>query len=154
MGDYHNPTDNYRPALLPLAPIYSGEADPGSTLVLVVYNANGDQIGEQTVVVDTGGNWMATFPNSTVRDFPASVSIVELPAPYSTGASSGRNLRNYFAPVLNPGQFSFGGQDTTPLDPRAEAPLLSTLNLAEPLGLEDVKYGSEMLPAAGSPGGL
>lgn len=154
MTDYQNPTDNYRPAILPLAPIYSGEADPGSTLVLVVYNANGDRIGEQTVMVDSGGNWMATFASSTVRDAPASVSIVELPAPYSPAAQSGRNLRNFFAPVLNPGQFSFGGQDSTPLDPREEAPLLGTLNLSEPLSLDEVKFGLELLPSAGSPGGL
>src|SRR5262249_6033957 len=132
---YHSPVDNYRPAILPIAPVYSGAADPGATLVVEIYNANGERIGEQTVMVDAGGNWLATFPNSQVRDYPASVRIVELPAPYSPAADSGRNLRNYFAPVLNPGQFSFGGQDSTPLDPREDAPLLGTLNIANPLEL-------------------
>ena len=49
-----------RAPLLPLMPIYSGEADPGATLVVSVFNVRGEPIGSQTVVVDAGGNWMAT----------------------------------------------------------------------------------------------
>ncbi len=150
---YTNPTDNYRPAILPIAPVYSGAADPGATLVVEIYNANGERIGDQTVMVDAGGNWLASFPSSEVRDYPASVRIVELPAPYSPAAAAGRNLRNYFAPVLNPGQFNFGGQDGTPLDPRAVDPLLDAVNLANPLELGPAKYGGELLPTAAAPGG-
>jgi uncharacterized repeat protein (TIGR01451 family) len=145
--------DVWRDPILPLAPIYSGEADPGSTLVIELYNANGDRVGEQTVVVDAGGNWLASFPSSQIKDYPSGVRITEYAAPYASPTTSGRNLRNFFAPALNAGQFSFGGQDSTPLDPRATAPLLSGLNLANPLELGDVKYGSELLPATGTPGG-
>ncbi|HEV7403125.1 MAG TPA: SdrD B-like domain-containing protein [Chthoniobacteraceae bacterium] len=145
--------DVWRDPVLPLAPIYSGEADPGSTLVIELYNANGDRIGEQTVVVDAGGNWLVTFPSSHLKDYPSGVRITEYAAPYASPTTSGRNLRNFFAPALNAGQFAFGGQDSTPLDPRATAPLLSGLNLANPLELGDVKYGSELLPATGAPGG-
>jgi hypothetical protein len=145
--------DVWREPILPLAPIYSGEADPGSTLVIELYNANGDRVGEQTVVVDAGGNWLASFPSSQIKDYPSGVRITEYAAPYASPTTSGRNLRNFFAPALNAGQFSFGGQDSTPLDPRAAAPLLSGLNLANPLELGDVKYGSELLPATGAPGG-
>ena len=39
----------------------SGLAQPGSTVTLEVYNGRGERIGEQSVVADTGGNWLATF---------------------------------------------------------------------------------------------
>ena len=137
--------DNYRPPLLPLSPVYSGEADPGATLVIDLYNPNGDRIGTQTVVVDAGGNWLANFPSSVIRDCPNQVRITQLSAPYSAGEGAGHNLRTYFAPALNPGHFFFatgGGND--PLGIRGE-PLLAGLVLENSLALGSVKYGGELL---------
>ncbi|MEA3207025.1 MAG: hypothetical protein QOE70_82 [Chthoniobacter sp.] len=143
-----SPIDNWRPAMLPLAPIYSGAADPGATLVIELYNANGEHIGSQTVVADAGGNWLANFGTATLRDTPSDVRITQVNAPYSFGSGTGHNLRTYYAPAaLNPGHFlsevQGGGLDDQP------APLLGGLDLANPLQLEAVKYGAELLPSDG-----
>ena len=136
-------SDVTREALLPLAPIYSGEADPGSTLVIALHNAKGENIGSQTVVVDAGGNWLASFPSTTIRDVPNSVQITQLNAPYTTGSTAGHNLRTYFSPALNPGHFFLravgAGLGSEP------APLLGGLGLENPIGLGNVKYGGEFL---------
>jgi uncharacterized repeat protein (TIGR01451 family) len=131
-----------RDALLPLAPIYSGEADPGATLVITLYNARGEQIGTQTVMADAGGNWMASFPSSIVKDVPNSVTITQLAASYSLGDPHGHNLRTYFSPAINPGHFFLSAG--TGLGDES-APLLNGLNLENPLQLGSVKYGGELL---------
>jgi hypothetical protein len=134
--------------------MYSGEADPGATLSIELFNANGDRIGSQVSVVDSGGNWFVAFPSSVMRDYPASVRITELRAPYTDSAAAGRNLRNFFVPALHAGHFTFGGYDATVLDPRVKAPLLGGLELGEPFSLgEEVKYNVEVLPNTGVPSG-
>lgn len=138
-----SPPHEMRDALLPLAPIYSGEADPGATLVVTLHNARGEQIGTQTVTADAGGNWMATFPSTIVKDVPNSVSIRQLSASYSLGDTVGHNLRTYFSPALNPGHFFLS---TSGLGLGNEsAPLLRGLSLENPLQLGSVKYGGELL---------
>ena len=146
----HSP-DIYRQPLLPLAPIYSGEADPGSTLVLTLFNAKGDIIGTQSVVVDAGGNWMANFPTTTIRDFPNSVQMTQSSAFYSLADPYGHNLRTYFSPVLNAGHFFF--QELRMISEGSEAPLLGDLGIRNPIRLGTVKYGGELLGASGTPGG-
>ena len=134
----------YRLPILPLAPIYSGEADPGATLFISLVNARGITIGEQTVMADAGGNWLVTFPSTTIRDVPSSVRITEIPAPYSLEDGAGYNLRTYFSPALNPGHFFTGAQMNALLGARP-APLLGGLGLENPLQLGAVKYGGELL---------
>ena len=147
------PIDIYRLPMLPLMPIYSGESDPGATLVLELYNANGERIGSQTVVVDAGGNWLATFPSTVARDYPNSVSITQLSAPYSVGAGGGYNLRTYYSPALNAGQFMFSAVHTSDLFGTDSAPLLSGLLLENPISLGTVKYGGEFLSSQAMAGG-
>jgi len=147
---YAGSPDVFRPAILPLAPIYSGEADPGSTLVISLYDSQGNDIGSQTVVVDSGGNWMATFPSTSMRDIPDSVQIVEQSAFYSLGDNGGFNLRAYFSPALNPGEFVL---NTTGGEGGGGAPLLNGLGLENPLQLGSVKYGGELLSAQATAGG-
>jgi fimbrial isopeptide formation D2 family protein/uncharacterized repeat protein (TIGR01451 family) len=143
--------DVYRLPLLPLAPIYSGEADPGSTLVLTLYNTKGDIIGTQTVVVDAGGNWMANFPTTVIRDYPNSVQITQSSAFYSLSDRVGRNLRTYFSPALSAGHFFF--EEVKGISEGEPAPLLGDMGLRNPLSLGAVKYGGELLGAPGVPGG-
>lgn len=150
--DYASEPEIYRLPILPLAPIYSGEADPGATLFISLVNARGVTIGEQTVMVDAGGNWLATFPSSTIRDVPSSVRITEIPAPYSLADGTGYNLRTYFSPALNPGHFFTGAQMSALLGARP-APLLSGLGLENPLQLGSVKYGGELLGSQGTASG-
>ncbi|MEQ1858296.1 MAG: SdrD B-like domain-containing protein [Chthoniobacteraceae bacterium] len=142
-----------QPPITP-APVYSGEADPGATLSIELFSANGDRIGSQSVVVDSGGNWIVSFPSSIMRDYPASVRITELRAPYTDAGAAGRNLRNFFVPALHAGHFSFGGYDSTVLDPRVTAPLLGGLELGSPFALgEAAKYNVELLPNTAAPNG-
>ena len=145
--------DIYRLPILPLMPIYSGESDPGATLVIDLYNANAERIGSQTVVVDAGGNWMATFPSTVSRDYPNSVSIKQLNASYSNGADAGHNLRTYFSPAINSGQFMFSTSRGGDLFGMDSAPLLSGLVLENPLELGAVKYGGELLSSQAMAGG-
>ena len=144
---------DYAPAaILPLVPIYSGEADPGATLVISLYNARGECIGTQTVMADSGGNWLATFASTNTRDIPNSVEITALAAPYSLGEASGHNLRTYFSPALNPGNFvlqAIGGRTFGD----ESAPLLGGLGLENPLQLGTVKYGGELLGTQATAGG-
>ena len=131
--------------LLPLMPIYSGEADPGATLVIEIFNSRGECIGSQTVVVDSGGNWMATFPSSTIKDAPNNVHITQQAAPYSMGEAWGHNLRTYFSPAINPGHFFAEALHGAAALSGESAPLLGGLGLENPLQLGAVKYGGEML---------
>jgi hypothetical protein len=140
--------DPSRPALLPLAPIYSGEADPGATLVIELYNANGVRIATQMVLADAGGNWLANFGGAELRDAPSDVRVKQVSAPYAFGSAAGHNLRTYYAPAaINPGHFlsqdSGHGLDSGP------APLLAGLDLANPIQLGATKYGGEFLPSEG-----
>jgi hypothetical protein len=140
--------DIWGPALLPLAPIYSGAANPGATLVIDLYNANGIHIGSQTVIADVGGNWLANFTSVILRDAPSEVRITQTNAPYSFGGGAGSNLRTYYAPAaLNPGHFLTQTIDRD-LD-HNPAPLLGSLDLANPLQLGSTKYGGEFLAAEG-----
>jgi hypothetical protein len=142
------PIDVFGPALLPLAPIYAGEADPGSTLVIEIYNANGVRIASQTVLADAGGNWLANFATATLRDAPSDVRITQVSAPYSFGETAGRNLRTYYSPTaINPGHFLSQTIKNSLLS--EEAPLLGGLDLANPIQLGSVKYGAELLPSEG-----
>ena len=136
--------DIWRPAMLPIAPIYSGAANPGATLVIDLYNANGIRVASMTVVADTGGNWLANFGMAQLRDTPSDVKITQLNAPYGFGS----NVRTYYAPAaINPGHFldqiSRGG-----LSDEA-APLLGGLDLSNPLQLGSLKYAGELLPTSG-----
>jgi uncharacterized repeat protein (TIGR01451 family) len=146
----HSP-DIYRLPLLPLAPIYSGEADPGSTLVITLYNAKGEMIGTQSVVTDAGGNWMANFPTTVIRDYPNSVQITQSSAFYSLGDRVGHNLRTYFSPALSAGHFFF--EEMKDIRESEAAPLLGDLGMRNPLSLGAVKYGGELLGSQGAPSG-
>ena len=144
------PSDNdiYRPAILPLQPIYAGEADPGSTLVLTMFNAKGESIGTQTVVVDSGGNWLATFPSTTIRDTPNTVQISQLSAYYSIGSGVGHNLRTYYSPALNAGHFFY--QSLVSVEVEVAAPLLNDLQMRNPINAGAVKYSGEVLASQGA----
>ncbi len=143
--------DVWRQPLLPLAPIYSGAADPGSTLVLTLYNANGENIGSQSVIVDAGGNWMVNFPSSTIRDYPNSVEVSQTSAFYSLSDPHGHNMRTYFSPALSAGHFF--SEELRQLSEGSRAPLLGDIGLWNPISLGTVKYGGELLSAIGAPGG-
>ena len=144
------PEDNdiYRLPLLPLQPLYSGEADPGSTLVITMYNARNEVIGSQTVVVDSGGNWLTSFASTTMRDYPSTIQVTQTSAYYSIGSGIGNNLRTYYSPALNAGQFFF--QSIFSSDDSEEAPLLVDQIYRNPINDGAVKYHGEVLASQGA----
>lgn len=144
------PQDNdiYRLPLLPLQPLYAGEADPGSTLVITMYNARNEVIGSQTVVVDSGGNWLTSFASTTMRDYPSTIQVTQTSAYYSIGSGIGNNLRTYYSPALNAGQFFF--QSIFSSDDSEEAPLLVDQIYRNPINDGAVKYHGEVLASQGA----
>jgi len=85
--------------LIPVAPIYTGSAEPGTTLRLDLYDALGNRIGTQTVMADTGGNWLAGFSGTLMYDEPHHVNIHQTLSSYNAAEGSGYNLRTYFSPA-------------------------------------------------------
>ena len=144
--------DNYREALLPISPVYSGEAEPGSTLIVNLYNANGGNVGSQMVVTDFGGNWLAAFPSTVIRDYPTSVVIVQQSSSSDLTGTSGNNLRTYFASAINQSHFSMETLGSSVLNEYRILPLLESISLEFPLSLGNAKYGYEFLANSGSVG--
>jgi uncharacterized repeat protein (TIGR01451 family) len=75
----------------------SGLAQPGSTITLEVYNARGERIGEQSVVADAGGNWLATFNTRQLDEVPSRVVMKQTWAAPNPLMQQGYNYRTYFA---------------------------------------------------------
>jgi len=149
-----HPEDAFRDAILPIAPIYSGSAEPGSTLVVVLYNAMGQEIGRQTVVVDTGGNWMATLPGVVVKDYPQSVVIQQTP-PLQSPGSRGYNQRAFYASAVQPGHFFNERASVGSISERSASQVLEDYMLlfTEPIGFGNQMHAYEALAMPGHPTG-
>ena len=144
------PVDIYRKPLIAISPIYSGEAEPGSTLVVTLYNANGGNVGSAMVVTDFGGNWLADFPSTVVFDYPTSIQITQQSSFGGLVGSSGNNLRTYFASAINQSHFSMETLRSSDLNESRIMPLLENFSLQYPIGLGNAKYGYEFLANSGS----
>jgi len=106
MGPYYVPPEyRYVAPLISLMPLYSGSADPGSTLTIEIFSAGGAEVGTETVVADAGGNWVAGFPTTTLRDYPQTVTISSQAPVNGDADASGFNLRTYFSPAVNSSHF-------------------------------------------------
>ncbi|MGE9290189.1 MAG: SdrD B-like domain-containing protein, partial [Puniceicoccales bacterium] len=118
--------------MVTLAPIYSGEATPGSTIVITLFNSDGIAIATQSVVVDTGGNWMASLPGSIIEDYPETIQIVQTAPSHQNSEAYGYNLRPYYASALSSGHF-FQEERTIPrvMAERAEVVSDSLLQMLE-----------------------
>ena len=86
-----------------VSPVYSGYAEPGTTVTAMIYDTEGRMIGERSVVADTGGNWLMTFPGSVIHEHPHRMDVRQTAAGYSgaVAGSSGYNLRRFFQPVIH-----------------------------------------------------
>jgi large repetitive protein len=150
------PIKVYHDAILPIAPIYSGAAEPGSTLEVALYNADGEVIGRQTVVVDTGGNWMASFPGTIMKDYPQSVVITQTPASAAPDQdSSGYNLRPYYATAINAGHFFRENLNVSRVSEQTSERITDDLQdaLNNPIGFEINSTAYESLASPGQPSG-
>ncbi|CAN5758103.1 hypothetical protein BH11VER1_BH11VER1_25340 [soil metagenome] len=91
--------------MLPIMPMYSGHAEPGSTIVVEIRNIRGVTIGTETVMADAGGNWLAKFASNVVYDTPTKVTYTVTRPTYSEGSENAFNMRTFFSPAINPSHF-------------------------------------------------
>lgn len=96
---------------LPVDTVFTGIVDPGTTLSGKIYDAQGRILGEQTVVADTGGNWLMQFPTTVIYEHPHSMRLEQVGALYGYEPDTGFNLRRYFHPAIHTQLFM-----TEPLD--------------------------------------
>jgi len=80
-------------------PIFSGLAEPGTTLSIRIYDETGRLIGDRQVVADTGGNWLASFPGSVIWKQPHRMEIEQVASIENSNHDAGFNLRRYFHPA-------------------------------------------------------
>ncbi len=91
--------ENLQPPV-PITPIYSGRAEPGTTLSLAVYNAQGNPVGFQTVVSDQSGNWLINFSGTLLKDTVHHASIHQTASSLDASTPGNHNLRTYFNPTM------------------------------------------------------
>ena len=84
--------------VLPVSPVYSGYAEPGTTLSLVLYDMSGNPVGYQSVMADTAGNWLASFPGTVLFDMPHHMEITQTRSTYNASSEGFFNMRTYFSP--------------------------------------------------------
>ena len=92
---------DYTTPPVPVSPVYTGHAEPGTTLILSLYDHQGNAVGYQTVMADAAGNWLASFPGTLLFDHPDSMAIEQVQAPYNASTSGLFNTRVYFNPVFS-----------------------------------------------------
>jgi fimbrial isopeptide formation D2 family protein/uncharacterized repeat protein (TIGR01451 family) len=92
--------------MLPVSPMYSGHAEPGTTLSFILHDAMGNEIGHQTVMADTAGNWIVSFPGSLMFDQPHDMVIDQTSSTYNASSDGFYNLRTYFNPNFTSMVFS------------------------------------------------
>ncbi len=90
---------------LSIDPIYSGLSEPGTTLVLKIYDEEGQEITSRTVLADAGGNWIASFPGTVIWENPHAMTVQTIGALNTLSEDSQYNTRRYFQPALHPSMF-------------------------------------------------
>gem|GEM_PF-5879188 len=140
--------------LIPVAPIYTGVAEPGTTLRLDIYDAMGNRIGSQTVMADTGGNWLAGFSGTLMYDEPHHVDIQQTLSSYNTATGAGYNLRTYFSPAPESKPFFYSGISEAGVFTNTASVALDAMHNFNynPLRIDwDRFYGYEFLVSSANP---
>jgi hypothetical protein len=96
----------FQEPLLPVSPIYTGHAEPGTTLRINLTDAQGNFVGTQLVMADTGGNWLANFAGSLMYNMPHDIEIQQDLSLYNASTAGGFNLRTYFMPAFSDSPFT------------------------------------------------
>ncbi|MEM9016474.1 MAG: DUF11 domain-containing protein, partial [Verrucomicrobiota bacterium] len=103
----HGPSDEWvrREPVVLATYMASGLAQIGSTITLEVFDETGRLIGETSVMVDAGGNWLATFPMADLDRQPARVEMKQTWASYNPMGERSYNFRTYFGPAFTTGSY-------------------------------------------------
>jgi outer membrane lipoprotein-sorting protein len=144
------------PRTQPLAavdPIFTGFAEPGTTLVGKIYDSSGNLIGERTANADSAGNWLMSFSNSVIHTHPHRMTVEQTSAASSqTTMGGGFNLRRYYHTASYPTLFfskQFSVQSVLAGTPYHTLNSLTDAN-EEPLGLDWAAHPYELLAASSS----
>ena len=91
---------------VPVDPMFSGTAEPGTLLTARVYDADGRLVAERQVMADTAGNWLMSFPGTVFYEQPQKMEFSRTAAVGSTGAGVNEAdaqfaLRRFFHPVTH-----------------------------------------------------
>ena len=138
-------------------PMYSGTAEPGTTLAVSVFDRRGNLIGSETTVADAGGNWFANFFKTAIRDEPHSIVIRQMSAGYGGLADSGFNLRTYYTPAIQGGTFIAEHLTVeNVMGKRASVNAMGALLSAGyyPIVLGWQAWSFDILPASATPSGI
>ncbi len=95
-----DPAETFMPPPIPVSPVYTGHAEPGTTISFILYDAMGNAMGYQTVMADSGGNWLANFTGSLLYDMPHSMAIGQTESLYNESTPGLFNFRSYFNPTM------------------------------------------------------
>ncbi len=87
--------------IVPVSPMYTGLAEPGTTLQFTLYDCMGNQIGQQSIMADTAGNWLVDFPGTIMFDLPHHMEIQQTLSTYNASSAGFFNMRTYFNPNFN-----------------------------------------------------
>ena len=87
------------PVRSPIAPIFSGLAEPGTTLQLRILDAIGNEVTSRTVMADAAGNWMGNLPGAIVPTDTYRIEVRQTPGIQNSFVTGGHNLRLYFHPT-------------------------------------------------------
>jgi uncharacterized repeat protein (TIGR01451 family) len=94
---------------LPVDALFTGHPEPHTVLVITLTDEFGAALGQQIVMADTGGNWVANFAGTVLNSQPHAISISQQAPANSDSTAGGFNLRTYFSPALH-GQLFFAYQ--------------------------------------------
>ena len=103
---YPLPEIPWQEAIIPVSPIYTGHAEPGTTLEFTLYDVMGNQIGQQSIMADTAGNWLVDFPGTIMYDLPHHMAITQTISSYNVSSAGFFNMRTYFSPNFSSMVFS------------------------------------------------
>ncbi len=100
--EYEIPGLDYVLPGLPVAPLYTGTALPGATLVVRLTDVDGHEIAENSLVVGPDGNWLISFPTAYLEDYPYGIEVRhELMLTTQIGDSKLDELSLQYTPATN-----------------------------------------------------
>jgi len=93
-------TNDMQQQPVPITPLFSGRAEPGTTLHLILSDAEGNTLGYETIIADPGGSWIGGFTNTILADGIYEMEVIQTVAAYNNSSQGFYNLRTYFNPAF------------------------------------------------------
>jgi len=85
--------------------VNSGQAKPGSTITLEIYNRRGELISQESVTADPGGNWLVSLTTDQVNEQPARIVMKQAWSSSNLSEGIGYDVHTHFAPAFSSGTY-------------------------------------------------